>query len=58
MEESHFEKELKNIFDLFEQMKLNNKSLAGLTETELINEIQKLKFQYFRIGYLCSMMKK
>lgn len=55
MIESSFEKELKVKFEALEEMSSNNKNLFGLSETELIDEIQKLKYEYFRKGYLTKM---
>ena len=52
------EEEIREIFEIIEQINTKNNFLIELADDDLIKEIQKLKFEYFKKGYLMNMISE
>ena len=58
MKESHLEQEIKELYDLLEQVEqLRHEKLNMITD-EQVTELERIKYKYFKKGYLACMLGK
>lgn len=58
MKESHLEKEIIELYDLLEQVEKSKYESLNITEDEQVTELEKIKYKYFKKGYLACMLGK
>ena len=56
MKESHLEEELRELYDLLEQVEQSKYEKLNIEKDEEVREIEKIKFKYFKKGYLACML--
>ncbi len=56
MKQSHLEKEIRELYDLLETIETSNKEIFELKEDDLVRELEKIKYKYFKKGYLACLM--
>ena len=56
MKHSNFEEEMREIFELLEECSLFDKKMFDLKEDELVTELERLKYKYFKKGFLTRML--
>ncbi len=58
MKESHLEQEIKELYDLLEQVEQSRHEKLNMTTDEQITELGRIKYKYFKKGYLACMLGK
>ena len=58
MKESHLEKEIRELYDLLEQVEQSRYEKLNITADEQVTELEKIKYKYFKKGYLACMLGK
>ena len=58
MKESHLEQEIKELYDLLEQVEQSRHEKLNLTTDEQVTELERIKYKYFKKGYLACMLGK
>ena len=58
MKESHLEKEIRELYDLLEQVEQSRYEKLNITADEQVTELEKIKYKYFKKGYLACMLRK
>ena len=58
MKESHLEKEIRELYDLLEQVEQSRYEKLNITADEQVTELGKIKYKYFKKGYLACMLGK
>ena len=58
MKESHLEQEIKELYDLLEQVEQARYEKLNITEDEGVMELERIKYKYFKKGYLACMLGK
>ena len=58
MKESHLEKEIRELYDLLEQVEQSKYEKLNITEDEGVMELERIKYRYFKKGYLACMLGK
>ena len=58
MKESHLEQEIKELYDLLEQVEQSRYEKLNITEDEGVMELERIKYKYFKKGYLACMLGK
>ena len=56
MKQAHLEKEIREMYDLLETIETSNKEIFELKEDDLVRELEKIKYKYFKKGYLACLM--
>ncbi|MCP1225994.1 hypothetical protein NK213_16360 [Sebaldella sp. S0638] len=56
MKQSHLEREIRELYDLLETIEASNKEIFELKEDDLVRELEKIKYKYFKKGYLACLM--
>ena len=56
MKQAHLEKEIRELYDLLETIETSNKEIFELKEDDLVRELEKIKYKYFKKGYLACLM--
>ena len=52
MKQSHLEEEIRELYDLLESIEAGNREILELKEDDLVRELEKIKYRYFKKGYL------
>lgn len=58
MKESHLEQEIRELYDLLEQVEQSKYEKLNITEDEGVMELERIKYRYFKKGYLACMLGK
>ena len=58
MKESHLEQEIRELYDLLEQVEQSKYEKLNITEDEGVMELERIKYKYFKKGYLACMLRK
>ncbi|MCP1225764.1 hypothetical protein [Sebaldella sp. S0638] len=58
MKESHLEQEIKELYDLLEQVEQSRHEKLNMTTDEQVTELERIKYKYFKKGYLACMLGK
>ena len=56
MKESHLEQEIKELYDLLEQVEQSRHEKLNMTTDEQVTELERIKYKYFKKGYLACML--
>ena len=56
MKQSHLEEEIRELYDLLESIEAGNKEILELKEDDLIRELERIKYKYFKKGYLACLL--
>ncbi len=56
MEESHLIEEIRELYDLLEQVEQSKYEKLNIEKDEEVIEVEKIKFKYFKKGYLACML--
>ena len=56
MKQSHLEEEIRELYDLLENVETGSKGILELKEDDQIRELEKIKYKYFRKGYLACLL--
>jgi hypothetical protein len=56
MKQSHLEAEIRELYDLLENIETNKEDLFGLKDDDLVTELEKIKYKYFKRGYLACLL--
>ena len=56
MEQSHLEEEIRELYDLLENIETGNKEILELKEDDLVRELERIKYRYFKKGYLACLL--
>ena len=56
MKQSHLEEEIRELYDLLENVEKGTKEIFQLNEDDQIRELEKIKYKYFRKGYLACLL--
>ena len=56
MKQSHLEEEIRELYDLLENVEKGSKEIFRLNEDDQIRELEKIKYKYFRKGYLACLL--
>lgn len=58
MKQSYLEEEIREVYDLLESIETGNKEIFGLKEDDLVRELEKIRYKYFRKGYLACLLNE
>ena len=58
MKESHLEQEIKELYHLLEQVEQSRHEKLNMTTDEQVTELERIKYKYFKKGYLACMLGK
>lgn len=50
MKHSHLEEEIRELYDLLESIETGSKEILELKEDDLIRELERIKYKYFKKG--------
>ncbi|ACZ10129.1 Uncharacterised protein [Sebaldella termitidis] len=56
MKHSHLEEEIRELYDLLESIETGSKEILELKEDDLIRELERIKYKYFKKGYLACLL--
>lgn len=56
MKQSHLEEEIRELYDLLENIEADKEELFSLKEDDVVRELEKIKYKYFKRGYLACML--
>ena len=56
MKQSHLEEEIRELYDLLESIEAGNKEILELKEDDLVRELERIKYRYFKKGYLACLL--
>ena len=56
MKQSHLEEEIRELYDLLESIEAGNREILDLKEDDLVRELEKIKYRYFKKGYLACLL--
>ena len=56
MKHSHLEEEIRELYDLLESIEAGNREILELKEDDLVRELEKIKYRYFKKGYLACLL--
>ena len=56
MKHSHLEEEIRDLYDLLESIETGSKEILELKEDDLIRELERIKYKYFKKGYLACLL--
>ena len=56
MKHSHLEEEIRELYDLLESIEAGNKEILELKEDDLVRELERIKYRYFKKGYLACLL--
>mgnify|MGYP003604173099 CR=1 FL=1 len=56
MKHSHLEEEIRELYDLLESFETGSKEILELKEDDLIRELERIKYKYFKKGYLACLL--
>ena len=56
MKHSHLEEEIRELYDLLENIEADKEELFSLKEDDVVRELEKIKYKYFKRGYLACML--
>ena len=56
MKHSHLEEEIRELYDLLESIETGSKEILELEEDDLIRELERIKYKYFKKGYLACLL--
>ena len=56
MKHSHLEEEIRELYDLLESIETGSKEILELKEDDLIRELERNKYKYFKKGYLACLL--
>ncbi|MDR2879871.1 MAG: hypothetical protein LBV03_08160 [Fusobacteriales bacterium] len=56
MKESHLEQEIRELYDLLEQVEKSKYEKLNIKEDEQVIELEKIKYKYFKKGYLACIL--
>ena len=56
MKQSHLEEEIRELYDLLESIEAGNREILELKEDDLVRELEKIKYRYFKKGYLACLL--
>mgnify|MGYP003620491859 FL=1 len=58
MKESHLEQEIRELYDLLEQVEKAKYEILEILKDDQVNELERIKYKYFKKGYLACMLGK
>ena len=56
MKHSHLEEEIRELYDLLDSIETGSKEILELKEDDLIRELERIKYKYFKKGYLACLL--
>ena len=56
MKHSHLEEEIRELYDLLESIETGSKEILELKEDDLVRELERIKYRYFKKGYLACLL--
>ena len=56
MKHSHLEEEIRELYDLLESIETGSKEILELKDDDLIRELERIKYKYFKKGYLACLL--
>ena len=56
MKQSHLDEEIRELYDLLESIEAGNREILELKEDDLVRELEKIKYRYFKKGYLACLL--
>ena len=56
MKQSHLEEEIRELYDLLESIEAGNREILELKEDDLVRELERIKYRYFKKGYLACLL--
>ena len=56
MKHSHLEEEIRELYELLESIETGSKEILELKEDDLIRELERIKYKYFKKGYLACLL--
>ena len=56
MKHSHLVEEIRELYDLLESIETGSKEILELKEDDLIRELERIKYKYFKKGYLACLL--
>ena len=56
MKHSHLEEKIRELYDLLESIETGSKEILELKEDDLIRELERIKYKYFKKGYLACLL--
>ena len=56
MKQSHLEEEIRELYDLLENIEADKEELFRIKEDDVVRELEKIKYKYFKRGYLACML--
>ena len=56
MKQPHLEEEIRELYELLESIEAGNKEILELKEDDLIRELERIKYKYFKKGYLACLL--
>ncbi len=56
MKHSHLEEEIRELYDLLDSIERTSKEVLELKEDDLVRELERIKYKYFKKGYLACLL--
>ena len=56
MKQTHLEEEIRELYELLESIEAGNKEILELKEDDLVRELERIKYRYFKKGYLACLL--
>ena len=56
MKHSHLEEEIRELYDLLDSIERTSKEVLELKEDDLVRELERIKYKYFKKGYLAFLL--
>ena len=56
MKHSHLEEEIRELYDLLDSIERTSKEVLELKEDDLVIELERIKYKYFKKGYLACLL--
>ena len=56
MKHSHLEEEIRELYELLESVETSSKEILELKEDDLVRELERIKYRYFKKGYLACLL--
>ena len=56
MKHSHLEEEIRELYDLLDSIERTSKEVLELKEDDLVRELERIKYRYFKKGYLACLL--